>query len=69
MPGVTATVEPSTLSFAAAGEQHTFTVTFLRGEAPLGEFSTGYLTWTGGGTSVRSSLAVRAARPLRFVAL
>lgn len=59
LPGVRATVEPASLSFAEAGEQHTFTVSFLREDAPLGEFSTGYLTWSDGDTIVRSSLAVR----------
>lgn len=59
LAGVEATVEPSTLTFAEAGEQHTFTVTFLRDDAPLGEFTTGYLTWSDGDTTVRSSLAVR----------
>lgn len=60
LPGATATVEPSTLTFAEAGEQHTFTVTIKRTDAPLGDFTTGYLTWTDGdGATARSSLAVR----------
>ena len=59
LDGVQATVEPSTLTFAEAGEQHTFTVTFLREDAPLGDFTTGYLTWSDGATDVRSALAVR----------
>lgn len=59
LPGIRATVEPATLDFAEAGEQHSFTVTFLREDAPLEEFSTGYLTWSDGDTAVRSSLAVR----------
>ena len=59
LAGIEAIVEPATLDVAEAGEQHTFTVTFLRQDAPLGEFSTGYLDWTDGDTTVRSSLAVR----------
>jgi subtilisin family serine protease len=58
--GVTATVSPQTLTFGQPGEQHTYTVTFERDDAPLGEFSTGFLTWTGDDdTSVRDALAVR----------
>lgn len=58
--GATATVEPSTLTFAEAGDQATYTVTVDRTDAPLGDFTTGYLTWTdGSGTTVRSSVAVR----------
>lgn len=59
LPGVTATVEPSTLTFAEAGEQRTFTVSFLRTDAALEQFSTGTLTWSDGESSVRSALAVR----------
>jgi subtilisin family serine protease len=59
MPGVDVQVEPASLHFDAAGEQHTFTVEFTRTDAPLGDFSTGYLTWSGDDTDVRSSLAVR----------
>ncbi|WP_081790573.1 S8 family serine peptidase [Nocardioides sp. URHA0032] len=59
LDGVQADVQPSTLTFGEAGEQHTFTVTFLRDDAPLGEFTTGYLTWSDGRTDVRSALAVR----------
>ncbi|SHF49233.1 pre-peptidase C-terminal domain-containing protein [Jatrophihabitans endophyticus] len=59
LAGVTATVSPSTLTFTGAGERKSFTVTFTRDDAALGEFVTGTLTWTDGTTSVRSALAVR----------
>lgn len=57
--GATVDVEPSTLHFAAAGEQHSFTVTITRTDAPLGDFTTGYLSWTDGDTVARSAIAVR----------
>lgn len=63
VPGIDVVVEPSTLHFDAAGEQHTFTVTFTRTDATLGDFTTGYLTWTDGDIAVRSALAVR---PIAF---
>ena len=59
MDGVTATVEPSTLTFGGAGEKKDYTVTFTRTAAPLDEFTTGYLTWSDGSHDVRSPLAVR----------
>jgi len=65
IPGVDAVVEPSTLSFGAAGETAEFTVTFANAGAPLDEFATGSLTWTSGETSVRSPLAIR---PVTLVA-
>lgn len=65
IPGVEAVVEPSTLSFGAAGETAEFTVTFSNAGAPLDEFATGSLTWTSGETTVRSPLAIR---PVTLVA-
>ena len=59
MDGVTATVEPSTLTFGAAGEKQDYTVTFTRTTAALDQFATGYLTWSDGTHDVRSPLAVR----------
>ena len=61
LDGITAVVEPSTLSFAAAGEKKSFTVTLSRTDAPLDEFATGSLTWTSGDTTVRSPIAVQPA--------
>ncbi|CAH0326959.1 hypothetical protein SRABI128_05673 [Microbacterium sp. Bi128] len=59
VPGLDATVEPSTLTFGAAGESQEFTVTFARTTAPAEEWTTGFLTWTSGDTQVRSPIAVR----------
>lgn len=61
VPGVDATVEPATLEFAAAGEQKTFTVTFSRTDAAAEQWTSGFLTWTGDGTQVRSPIAIRPA--------
>jgi len=61
LAGITATVEPSVLSFGAAGESKSFTVTLSRTDAPLDTFTTGSLTWTSGDTTVRSPIAVQPA--------
>ncbi|WP_223158882.1 S8 family serine peptidase [Microcella alkalica] len=65
MAGMDVTVEPSTLSFGAAGETATFTVTFARTTATLDAWATGSLTWTSGDTTVRSPLA---AKPVTIIA-
>ncbi|WP_237280277.1 S8 family serine peptidase [Subtercola vilae] len=57
--GVDTVISPSTLSFGAAGESKSYTVTFTRTTAALNTFATGYLTWTSGATTVRSPLAVQ----------
>ena len=57
VPGVDVTVEPSTVSLAA-GESATVEVTLARTDAPLGEWVSGSLTWTGGTHAVRSPIAV-----------
>ena len=62
--GIDVTVKPSVLSFGAAGETATFTVTFARTDATLDEFAVGSLTWTGA-TTVRSPIAVQ---PVTIVA-
>jgi subtilisin family serine protease len=60
VPGVNVSVEPSTLTFGAAGESQSFTVTFSNASAPVEQWATGFLTWTGGdGTTARSPLAVQ----------
>lgn len=59
VPGIEATVEPSTLTFGAAGETQSFTITVTRTDAQLDAFSTGFLTWTSGYTTVRSPVAIR----------
>lgn len=61
VPGVDATVEPSTLEFGAAGEQKTFTVTFARTDAAAEQWTSGFLTWANGSTQVRSPIAIRPA--------
>ncbi|MBG6108502.1 S8 family serine peptidase [Frigoribacterium sp. CG_9.8] len=63
--GINAVVSPSTLTFGAAGESQSFTVTFTRTTAPLDAFATGSLTWTSGSTSVRSPIAIQ---PVAIVA-
>ena len=66
VPGIDAVVSPTTLSFGAAGESASYTVTFTRTDAPLDEFSTGSLTWvSGSGTLVHSPVAIQ---PVTLVA-
>ncbi|CAN5215163.1 hypothetical protein BH11ACT5_BH11ACT5_15950 [soil metagenome] len=65
LAGIDATVEPAQLTFGAAGEAQTFSVTFSRTDAALDEFATGSLTWTSGDTTVRSPIAVQ---PVTIVA-
>ncbi|HWM15687.1 MAG TPA: S8 family serine peptidase, partial [Microbacterium sp.] len=60
--GVDVSVSPEVLTFAASGDTHQFEATFTNSTAPVGVWSTGYLTWASDdGTSVRSPLAVRPA--------
>jgi subtilisin family serine protease len=59
MPGVDVLVSPAELTFSKAGQTREFQVTFTRTTAPLGSYAQGYLTWAGGGTTVRSPLAVK----------
>ena len=66
VPGIDAVVSPTTLSFGAAGESASYTVTFTRTDAPLDEFSTGSLNWvSGSGTLVHSPVAIQ---PVTLVA-
>ncbi|HEX5039298.1 MAG TPA: S8 family serine peptidase [Candidatus Limnocylindria bacterium] len=58
VPGIDAVVTPSTLTLAPNAEA-TFTVQLTEGDAPLGEWAIGSLTWTGGGHTVRSPVAVQ----------
>lgn len=58
VPGVNATVEPSTLSFGGPGETATFTVTFNNESAAAEEWATGSLTWTSESNSVRIPVAL-----------
>jgi subtilisin family serine protease len=58
LPGVRARVTPSILKFTRKGETKIFTVRFTRTTAAFDKASTGFLTWTRGGTRVRSPIAV-----------
>ena len=59
LPGIAVKISPSVLKFAKAGETKSFTVSFIRGNAKLGRFTSGFLTWTGPKVTVRSPLSVR----------
>ncbi|WP_308467635.1 S8 family serine peptidase [Rathayibacter soli] len=65
IPGIDAVVSPSTLTFGAAGESQSYSVTFTRTDAPLDSFATGSLDWVSGSTIVHSPIAVR---PVTIVA-
>ncbi|WP_445442556.1 S8 family serine peptidase [Clavibacter sp. km1a] len=58
LEGVRTDVTPKTLEFTAAGQTKSFEVSFTRTTATVDEYATGSLTWTGGGTTVRSPIAV-----------
>ncbi|KAF2415225.1 hypothetical protein B1729_00770 [Microbacterium sp. B35-04] len=58
VPGMDVTVEPSTLTFDAAGETKSFTVSLTKTDAAVEKWTTGFLTWTSGATEVRSPIAV-----------
>ncbi|MGW2449358.1 S8 family serine peptidase [Streptomyces sp. NPDC001675] len=58
VPGVAATVDPPVLRFARAGQRRTFTVRFDVTTAAAGVPANGSLTWSRGGTSVRSPIVV-----------
>ncbi|MCP2638516.1 S8 family serine peptidase [Microbacterium sp. HD4P20] len=58
VPGMDVTVEPSTLTFGAAGETQQFTVSFTKTDAAVEEWTSGFLTWTSGETEVRSPIVV-----------
>ncbi|UYO96709.1 S8 family serine peptidase [Microbacterium sp. M28] len=58
VPGLDVTIEPSTLTFGGAGETATFTVTVDNAGAPVEQWATGSLTWSGEGRDVRSPIAV-----------
>jgi subtilisin family serine protease len=59
VPGVKVTVEPQTITLGAAGDTASYTVTFTRTDAPLGDFASGQLTWSSDTTDVRIPVAVR----------
>lgn len=66
VPGINAVVSPATLTFGAAGESQSYSVTFARTDAPLDQFSTGALNWiSDSGTVVHSPIAVQ---PVALVA-
>ncbi|TFB73389.1 serine protease [Cryobacterium glaciale] len=45
IPGINAVVSPAEMTFAAVGEQQSYTVTFTRTDAPLDVYATGSLDW------------------------
>ncbi|WP_158564340.1 S8 family serine peptidase [Jiangella anatolica] len=59
VPGFTARVTPSVLYFGRPGQSKTFEVTLTRTRAALDEYAHGSLTWSGGGTTVRSPIVAR----------
>ncbi|WP_162606284.1 S8 family serine peptidase [Jiangella asiatica] len=59
VPGFTAKVTPSVLYFGRPGQTKTFEVTLTRTTAPFDEYAHGALTWSGGGTTVRSPIVAR----------
>lgn len=59
MPGFNVRVVPSVLNFSSAGQTKDFRVIFQRTTAPTEQFAQGHLTWGGGGTTVRSPIAVK----------
>jgi hypothetical protein len=56
--GINTVITPSTLTLNP-GETKSFTVKFTTSTAALNAYVGGYLTWTGGGYSVRSPIVVR----------
>lgn len=65
LAGIDVQVQPSALSFGAAGESASYTVTFNRTDAALDTFSTGSIDWVSGNTRVHSPVAVQ---PVTLVA-
>jgi subtilisin family serine protease len=57
LPGVDAVVTPSSFTIEA-GKTQTFTIEFTNRTAAVEKWTSGFLTWTGAGTSVRSPIAV-----------
>lgn len=57
--GIDVVVEPSTLTFGAAGEEQEYTVTFTNNGAEIDAWAQGRLVWTAGDIQVRQPLAVR----------
>jgi subtilisin family serine protease len=58
LPGFDVAVTPSTVTLAP-GAEATFQVTFTRTSATLNAWAAGSLTWTGGGHTVRTTIAVQ----------
>ena len=59
VPGFKVTVSPSILTMSQVGQVKSFKVTMTRTTAPLGAYSTGFLTWYGANTTVRSPIALQ----------
>jgi subtilisin family serine protease len=63
VPGIEATVTPSTLDLAA-GESGDFTVTFAADGAPADAWATGFLTWASADHVARSDIAIHPTSAL-----
>ncbi len=59
VPGFKVTVTPSILVLRQVGQVAQFKVTLTRTTAKLGVYATGFMTWRGANTAVRSPIAVR----------
>lgn len=59
VPGFDAEVTPSVLYLGRPGQTKRFEVTLTRTTAPLDEYAQGTLTWSGGGTTVRSPIVAQ----------
>jgi hypothetical protein len=58
VPGFTVEVSPASLTLAS-GEEASFTVTFTRTDAALGDWAVGSLSWSDGTHNVRSPIALQ----------
>ena len=63
VPGVAATVNPSTLNFTREGQTMTVTITLTPKEAPLSEAAFGSLTFEGAGALARVPIVVVPQAP------
>ncbi|WP_053382621.1 S8 family serine peptidase [Leucobacter celer] len=60
LPGFDATVSPASLSFTAAGQTRSYTLTLTRTDAPLDTWQHGEIVWQGEARSSRLPISARA---------